>query len=123
MGAVPTNIQSPSGWNEILTNASKSIRWTTVSLLAPGDSISGFQFDSTLSPAGLLAPFPGPGLGTGDPISTSFVYIGAPLADPGDQFTVTQAATDTPEPSAGLLAGLGIGLTAFLKSGRRRASL
>ena len=124
MSVSPTDVHSPAGWNDILTNTNDSaIQWTTTSnLLAPGDSISGFMFDSTLSPTQLVAPFAGPGLGVGDPTSTAFVYIAAPLADPGDQLTVTQAAA-TPEPSAGLLAGLGIAAAAFLKLARRRASL
>ena len=125
MSVSPTDVQSPAGWNDILTNTNDSaIQWTTTSnLLAPGDSISGFMFDSTLSPDQLVAPFAGPGPGVGDPTSTAFVYIAAPLADPGDQLTVTQAAATTPEPSAGLLAGLGIAAAALLKLARRRASL
>jgi hypothetical protein len=115
MTAAPTNIQSPAGWNPILTNSNMSIQWTTTaSLLAPGDSLSGFLFDSTLSPDQLVAPV-GQGLGAGDPTSTAFVYIAAPLADPGDQLVVAQAVTATPEPSAGLLVGLGIAGVAFLR--------
>jgi hypothetical protein len=123
MSAAPTNIQSPTNWSEILTNANMSIQWkTTTGLLNPGDSVTGFIFDSTLSPSQLTAPFAGPGLGAGDPTSTAFVYIAAPLADPGDQLTVTQAAVATPEPSSGLLAGLCIAAAALLKLGRRHAS-
>jgi|HubBroStandDraft_5_1064220.scaffolds.fasta_scaffold1398633_2 hypothetical protein len=124
MSSAPSNVQSPTDWNEILTNASQSIQWTTIdALLAPGDSISGFIFDSSLSPVELEAPFPGPGLGTGDPASTAFVYIAAPLADPGDQLTVTQAAATTPEPSTGLLTGESIAAVALLRLAWRRASV
>ena len=126
MGADPTNIQSPAGWSALQTNANMSIQWTTTAnLLAPGSSLPGFLFDSTLSPTELLAPFAGPGLGAGDPTSTSFVYIAAPLADPGAQLTVTQGTvtTPTPEPSAGLFTSLGIAALALLKFARRRVAL
>ena len=76
------------------------IQWTTTSLLAPGDSATGFIFDSTMTPLQFLGMFPGPGLGMGDPISTAFIYIAAPLADPGAQITATTAMViGTPEPS------------------------
>jgi hypothetical protein len=42
---------------------------TTVSLLDPGGWLSGFMFDNPFSPEQLVAPFAGPGLGTGDPTS------------------------------------------------------
>jgi hypothetical protein len=122
MSAVPTNVQSPAGWSEILTNAGKAIQWVDHgTMLAPGGSQSGFVFDSTLSPAALEAPFAGPGLGTGDTVATSFVYIAAPLADPGGQLVVTPAAaTGAPEPSTVLLAALGIGLAGYKKLGAKR---
>jgi hypothetical protein len=116
MSATPTSVQSPTGWTEIPTNGGKAIQWkTSTSLLAPGDSLSGFMFDSTLSPTDLESPFAGPGLGAGDTVATSFVYIAAPLADPGYQFVVTAGA---PEPSTMLLAALGIGLAAYRKLGK-----
>jgi hypothetical protein len=109
--AAPTSIISPTGWSDITTNANKAIQWKTSSdLLAPGDSLSGFEFDSTETPAQMLAPFAGPGLGTGDPETTSFVYIAAPLADPGFQLTAEPAVTSTPEPGTLLLTLSGLGL-------------
>jgi len=123
MGAGPTDIQSPTGWAAITTNGDRAIQWkTTTSLLMPSQSMTGFIFTSTLSPTELMAPFAGPGLGTGDPTSTAFVYIAAPLADPGAQLTVMPAAT-TPEPSSLLPAGLCIAAAAFVKFARRRAAL
>lgn len=112
MSAAPSNVQSPSNWNAILTNASHAIQWTTTTnLLAPGDSVSGFMFDSTLSPTDLEAAFAGPGLGAGDPVATFFVYIAAPLADPGYQGTASPAASaGAPEPSTTMLAALAFGL-------------
>lgn len=108
MSVAPTDVASPTGWHDVLTNGNSAIQWTTTTnLLAPGDSISGFQFDSTLTPAQLEAPFAGPGLGTGDPVATSFVYIAAPLADPGAQIVATAA---TPEPATTVSTALGFGL-------------
>ena len=110
--ATPTGVISPTGWTDTITNAGKAVRWTTSSdLLAPGDSLSGFEFDSTETPAQMLLPFAGPGLGAGDPETTSFVYIAAPLADPGFQLTAEPAAP-TPEPGTLLLTLTGLGLAA-----------
>jgi hypothetical protein len=118
LSAAPTDITSPTGWNDITTNGNKAIQWTTTSdLLAPGDSISGFSFESTETPAQMAGPFLGSGLGSGDPETTTFVYIAAPLADPGDQITATAEVAATPEPGSMLLTLTGLGLVALsLKS-------
>ncbi len=121
MTVAPTNVQSPANWNEITTNAGTAIQWTTTSaLLAPGDSQTGFIFDSTLSPAQLVAPFAGSGLGSRDPTSTYFVYIAAPLADPGFQgvaqpFTVAAV----PEPSTWVMLILGFVGLGFMACRRK----
>ncbi len=113
----PTNISSPAGWTEVSTNAGHALQWTTTSsLLASGQSLTGFDFTSTDSPAQLLGTYPGTatGVGAGDPDLTSFVYIGAPLADPGSQFVVSEAApTVTPEPGSLVLTLSGFGLAGF----------
>ncbi len=73
--------------------------------LTPGESLSGFMFDSTLTPqdlAGLSSIHPG------TPILTSFTYSGAPFSDPGFSFVVTEAAAATaPEPTTCFLFGEG----------------
>jgi len=121
MPASPTDVQSPTGWSDVLTNANASIQWTTTSdLLAPGDSLSGFDFDSTTTPAQLQALFAGPGLGTGDPTATSFVYIAAPLADPGQQLVATQAIATTPEPATSISVAVGFGLIIVTTSKLRK---
>jgi hypothetical protein len=71
-----------------------------------------------MTPAQFQAEFQGSGVGHGDPVNTAFVYIAAPLADPGFQLTATPAgtATATPEPSAMLLGAVGIGLIGLWKA-------
>lgn len=114
MGVPPTNVMSPAGWSGIATNSGMAIQWTTTSLLAPGDSATGFIFDSTMTPLQFLGMFPGPGLGMGDPISTAFIYIAAPLADPGAQITATTAMViGTPEPSTLWLSAIAMSLLAL----------
>ena len=80
--------------------------------MTAGNSLSGFQFDSTMTPAQLegLSPFH-----STFPVLTSFAYIGAPFGDPGEQFTASVLPTATPEPSTMLLAGIGIGVLALLR--------
>jgi hypothetical protein len=114
MGVTPTNVMSPAGWAAMITNSGASIQWTNPSLLAMGDSVTGFMFDSTMTPAQFLGTFPGPGPGMGDPITTAFLYIAAPLADPGAQITAMPAAVvGTPEPSTLSLAAIAMGLLAL----------
>jgi hypothetical protein len=113
LSATPTSIESPAGWSDITTNANMAIQWKTSSdLLAPGASLSGFEFDSTETPTQMFGTFAGPGLGAGDPETTSFVYIAAPLADPGFQLTAEPTVTPTPEPGTLLLTLSGLGLAA-----------
>lgn len=117
LNPVPTNVTQPAGWgNRVLTTAQgTSIQWTTTAaLLQPGGSLSGFNFSSTETPDQLLGLVPS-GTGAGDPITTSFVYIGAPFRDPGAQFAATAA---TPEP--GSLALLATGLLGGARSLYRR---
>lgn len=112
LNPVPSGVTPPAGWtDQVFTSAQgTSIRWTTTSaLLQPGQSLTGFGFSSTETPEQLLALVPS-GTGAGDPVTTSFVYIGAAFKDPGQQFVATAA---TPEPASiallasGLLGGAG----------------
>jgi hypothetical protein len=82
MGVTPTNVMSPAGWTAMITNMGASIQWTNPSPLAMGASVTGFMFDSTMTPAQFLGTFPGPGLGMGDPITTATLYIGVPFGNP-----------------------------------------
>ena len=123
LNPAPANVKDPAGWVDhvFTTPQGTSIQWTTTSaLLEAGESLSGFGFDSNETPEQLLGQVP-TGTGAGDPITTSFVYVGAPFQDPGQQFVTTAA---TPEPSSimllatGLLGGAGCTLRRY---GRRCA--
>jgi hypothetical protein len=121
LSVTPTNVLSPADWGDVLTNGGDAIRWTTSTLLAAGASVTGFTFDSTETPAQLAGPFAGPGLGTGDPVDTAFVYIAAPLADPGFQL-VAAAAKNAPVPEPSPLAILATLMLGFAALAARRRS-
>ncbi len=62
LSAKPTNVMSPSGWTDQLTNNGAAIMWMSSSnSLAGGGKLSGFSFDSTETPAQLA----GMAMGTG----------------------------------------------------------
>lgn len=105
----PSTVVAPAGWTDnTFNNASNtgtSIRWvTTTSLLQAGQSLGGFDFESAETPDQLLGTVAS-GTGAGDPILTSFVYVGAPFGDPGAQIVATAA---TPEPSSLFLLATGL---------------
>jgi len=125
MGVAPTGVLSPTSWSDNITNGGAAdgfaIQWvaTPGDGLTPGNSLVGFQFDSTLSPSEIEGDSP---FHPGMPVLTSFVYIGAPLADPGFQFAVESvAAPAAPEPVNGVLAMLGAGFLLLMR--RRRNTL
>ena len=111
LSATPSDVISPSGWTDKLTNGGAAIQWTSTtsaSLLQPGWSLDGFGFESTETPAHLLLDFPGPGIGAGDPVLTSTIYSGAPFSSSPYSFPVSE----TPEPGTLLLTLSGLGLAA-----------
>lgn len=111
LSAAPSDVMSPSGWTDKVTNGGKAIQWTSTtptSLLQPGWSLDGFSFESTETPAQLLLDFTGSGVGSGDPVLTSTVYSGAPFSSSPDIFAVSE----TPEPGTLLLTLSGLGLAA-----------
>ena len=90
-----------------------SIQWLTAAPIALGTSVTGFMFDSTMTPAQFMGTFAGPGLGTGRSHHHSTLYIGCrhPFGDPGAQITaMTAAVVGTPEPSSLSLAAIAMGL-------------
>jgi hypothetical protein len=94
---IPTNVSSPAGWSGAGLNDSiyggYSAEWTTTtSPLGPGQTLSGFKFDSPDSPTVMSNISPVFPLFRSD---TSWVYIGASQGDPGFRFQPTQFV---PEP-------------------------
>lgn len=93
MGSAPISVASPAGWTSLVTHGSSSdgwgIRWTAnsaASYIAPGTSLSGFVFTSSQTVPALSGNSP---FYPTTPVGTSFLYIGAPFADPGLQILAT----------------------------------
>ena len=119
--AMPTSIVS-AGWNPLTTDHF-AILFTASAPVTPGGT-AHFQFNSTETPAQLLGTFGGPGPGTGDPVTTFFVYSAGPFSDAGFQSVATPAqVVATKEPGTIPLlifavAALGLGACTG-KKGRR----
>jgi hypothetical protein len=99
---IPTNVQHPAGWTGVGLNDSiyggYSAEWTTnTSPVLPGNSLGGFTFDSTDSPAVMSSNSP---VFSPYKSDTSWVYIGPSQGDAGLRIQPTQL---TPEPTLALL--------------------
>jgi hypothetical protein len=123
MGVAPADVLAPASWGDAVTHGGAgdgfAIQWVADAAgdeLTPGNSLGGFQFDSTLSPSQMAGDSP---FYPGMPVLTAFVYSGAPFSDAGFQLLVQPAAA-TPEPVSGTLAILGAGVLVFMQSIRRR---
>jgi hypothetical protein len=111
MEATPTNILTPTGWTALITGNTgptdgAGIQFVNMNgdLLHAGQSLSGFQFNSTESPAQLAAPS---SFFEHEIETQSAAYIGAPFSDTttaGDVFTLSvqnDGGTTTPTPPGG----------------------
>jgi hypothetical protein len=107
MSVAPTGIHSPAGWIGFSsTNGSPDgfgVEYYTFSGgLAPGGTLTGFNFTSTESPAQLASDINVPGVGN-LPVATTFLYNGFAFS-PNVAEIVT---TVVPEPATIVFAALG----------------
>jgi uncharacterized protein (TIGR03437 family) len=98
MPTSPTNITSPTSWTANITGGTSgdgyAIEWIAGSgaALTPGQTLSGFSFESTTPPTTMAGTSPF----YAQPILTSYVFSGAPFSDGGFQFQVQPASVSTP---------------------------
>ena len=100
--SAPVSTTSPNGWSAALTGLGNNFDGTAIQWVAgstgvriqPGQSLTGFGFTSHDSLATLAGNSPS---NPTQKVLTAFVYIGAPEADPGSEFQVTENTT-TPTP-------------------------
>ena len=123
MPAAPTNVLSPANWTETVTHGGAgdgyAIRWVaqTGAAITPGNSLSGFAFDSTVTPAEMDSASP---FFNNPPVTTSTIYSAGPFSDAGFALVATDATV--PEPSTLLPIALA-GLLCIMRSRRFRLRL
>ena len=91
----PTLASAPSGWSAtIFGNSVEYIANSSASYIDPGESLSGFSYRASFSPAQLAAA---------PNSAVSYVYSAAAFSDAGVQFNVQTV----PEPSGVMLLSMG----------------
>lgn len=136
--ALPSDVQNPTGWTDTLvgTNDDKdgtSILWkagTGGTPIAPGDTLAGFTFTTTDSPAVLKGKAPAfPKID----VTTSVAYSKGPFSDAGFTFDAAPPSSGPTTPASTVLSapktakaytfGAPVKLSASLKSpGSRRVA-
>lgn len=114
MTATPTNIITPAGWTAHTPlepgSTDAAIQWLAGSnQLVAGSSLTGFSFQSTETPTELAGFASSPHQNF--PVTTSFVYSGAPFSDAGYKF-VAPVVSSVPLPGT-----LGLLATSFMMGG------
>jgi hypothetical protein len=103
LASSPTNLVAPAGWTANITHegtndgyAIQFVANSPSSALAPGSTLSGFGFTSSDTPTQLAGNSP---LFPTFPVTTSFVYQGAPLVGDSAQFVApVSPAPQSPQP-------------------------
>jgi hypothetical protein len=106
--SAPTNITSPSGWTGLpqhdgLNPSANSVEWYTGTPLAPGQTASGFKFDSADNPTVInAATSPAFSL---YPTRESWAYqnVYAGIANSGANVEFTPSIAPAPEPGLAIL--------------------
>jgi hypothetical protein len=113
----PTSISSPSGWTGInapdLFGTASAQFTTTTNPLTPGQTLSGFKFDSPDSPA-IIG---GTSFFAGYPVTEAYIYNGPPV-ESGSGGVGISGPVQTPEPGS-LALLLFAPVASLLRRGRR----
>jgi hypothetical protein len=115
--SIPSRVISPAGWTgnheeEGFTGSTSSVEWDSTSLLQPGQTMSGFAFDSNDAP-GTIA---GPSYYFQIPVATTYVYSGP--FESGTPGSLLPQAVAAPEP--GTLSLLSLTAAGLLVRRRRQ---
>lgn len=87
----PTSVSAPAGWTATISlNSVQYVATSPANYIQPGQSLSGFGYQATFSPAQLAAAANS---------GVSVAYSGGLFSDPGNTFTVQSV----PEPSGSAL--------------------
>jgi hypothetical protein len=96
----PTGASAPAGWSAtVFANSVQYVANSPANDIAAGQSLSGFSYQATFSPAELAAA-----ANSGE----SVAYSGVLFSDGGDTFTVTVQSVPEPNGQLLLLSGVAI---------------
>jgi hypothetical protein len=106
---VPTSASAPAGWTAtVATESVQFVANSSANYITPGQTLSGFSYQATFSPAQLAAA-------ANSGLSVAY-HAGLFSDSPGNTFTVAAAAVPEPATLTLLIAGA----TGLYLAGRRR---
>jgi len=92
--------------------------WGAGFALTSGESLAGFDFDSTMTPAQMAGTSP---FFNNPPVTRSFIYSQGPFSDAG--FQLTGQAAQSPEPSSLIMLWMGgVAMAAILRKRNRKTA-